>query len=73
MHSKSENIETIINDKAVEVIDRIFKSFFSKNGICLETTIKGCYFNFYCIDLLHYKCHQTNLNCVDHTHVLTIR
>ena len=41
MHSKSENIETIINDKAVEVIDRIFKSYFSKNEICLETTIKG--------------------------------
>ena len=73
MHSKSENIETIINDKAVEVIDRIFKSYFSKNEICLETTIKGRYFNFYCIDLLHYKYHQTNLNCVDHTHVLTIR
>ena len=47
-----------MNDKAVEVIDRIFTFFFSKNEICLEITIKGSYFNFYCNDLLHNKCFQ---------------
>ena len=67
MHSKSDNLKIMINDKEGEVIEELFQSFLSINEIGLETTIKVRNFNFDFIDLLYYKCHKTNLNCVDQT------
>ena len=46
MHSKSNNIEIMINDKADEVIEKIFESILNKYQIRLETS------------LLYYKCHK---------------
>ena len=40
MHSKSDNIEIMINDKADEAIEEIFESFLSRYQIGLETSIK---------------------------------
>ena len=53
MHSKSDDIKLIINDKAEEVIEERFRSLLSRYQIGLETTIKGRDFIFtvliYCL------------------------
>ena len=49
MHSKSDNIEIIINDKAYEVIEKLFQSLLSKHQIGLETLMKGNEFVFDCV------------------------
>ena len=41
MHSKSDNIEIMINNKADEVIDELFQSLLSRYQIGLETLTKG--------------------------------
>ena len=41
MHSKSGNIEIMINDKADEIIEDICQSLFSGYQIELETSMKG--------------------------------
>ena len=62
MHSKSDNIEIMINDEADEVIEELFQSL--KNGYQnnLES-MKGSEFVFDYIQLLHCKCHKINANC----------
>ena len=54
MHSKSDSIEIMINDKADEVIEELF----SRYQIRLETSMKGRDFIFDCAYLLYYKCHK---------------
>ena len=61
MHSKSDNIEIMINDKPDEVIEERFESLFNAYQIGLETSIRGNDFIFDCVNLLYYKCHKTNL------------
>ena len=58
MHSKSDNIEVMINDKADEVMEEFLQSLLSRYQIGLETSRKGIF--------LLYKCHKINLNEVDH-------
>ena len=60
MHSKSENIEIMINYKANEVKEELFQSLLSSYQIGLETSMRGSYFNFDCAHLLYYKCHKIN-------------
>ena len=60
MHSKSDNIEIMINDKADEVREEFFQSFLSRYQIGLETSMKGNDFIFDCVHLLYYKCHKVN-------------
>ena len=57
MHSKSDNIEIIINDKADEIIE-LFQSLLSRYQIGLETSMKGSDFVFDCVNLLYYKCQK---------------
>ena len=63
MHSKSDNIELMINDKADEVIEQLFQSLLLRYQIGLETSTKSSEFVFDCVHLLYYKCHKINLNC----------
>ena len=58
MHSKSDNREIIINDKADEVIVELFKSLIKKYQIGLETSMRGSDFIFDCVCLLYYNCHK---------------
>ena len=58
MHSKSDNIEIMINDKADEFIEELFQSFLSRYQIRLEISIRGSDFIFDCVHLLYYKCHK---------------
>ena len=63
MHSKSDNKETMINDKADEVIERLFKSFLNRYQHNLERPMRGSDFIFDCVHLLYYKCRKINSIC----------
>ena len=61
MHSKSDNIEIMINDEADEVIKEIFDSLkdrFRNN----RESMKSSEFVFDYVHLLYYKCHKIDLN-----------
>ena len=60
MHSKSDNLKILINDKADKVIENIFQSFYSRHQFGLETSMKGNDCIFICVHLLYYKCHEIN-------------
>ena len=57
MHSKSDNLELMTYDNAIEVIEEIFESLLSKYQMDLETSIKGSDFIFDDVNVLYYKCH----------------
>ena len=60
MHSKSDSIEIMVNDKADGVTEELFQSLLSKYQVCLETSMKGgSDFIFDFVHLLYYKCHKT--------------
>ena len=58
MHSKSNNIEIIVNDKVVEV--KNFESLPSRYQIGSETSMRGSGLIFDYVHLLYYKCHKIN-------------
>ena len=62
MHSKKDDIEIMIYDKADEVIKEIFQLLFYRYQIGLETSITGSDFIFDSVNLLHCKCHNENFN-----------
>ena len=53
MHSKSDNIEIMINYKADEVIEELFQSLLSRYQIGLETSMKGSDLVFDCVHFLY--------------------
>ena len=61
MHSKSDNIEMMMNDKADEIIEELFDSFQKRYQNNLES-MKGSEFVFNYVQLLYYKCHKINPN-----------
>ena len=63
MHSKTDNIEIMINDKVDEVIVELFKSLHNSYKNNLEISMKRSEFVFDYVDLLYYKCQEINLNC----------
>ena len=65
MHSKSDNMETMINDESDEVIKELFDSFKNIYQNNLES-IKGSKFVFDYIHLMHYKCHKKIRIVVDY-------
>ena len=62
MHSKSDNIEIMISDKADEVIKKPFDSLKNRYRSNLES-MRGSEFVFDYVQLLYYKCHKINLDC----------
>ena len=62
MHSKSDNIEIMINDKAGEVVGKLFQSFVSRYQTGLEASLKVSDFDIDCVNFLYYKCHKINPN-----------
>ena len=63
MHSKSDNVEIMINDKADEVIEKSFQSLLYRNQVGLEASVRGSDFVFDCAHLLYFKCHKINFEC----------
>ena len=61
MHSKSNNIDIMINDEADEVIKELFVSLENRNQNNLES-MKVSEFVFDYAQLLYYKCQKTNPN-----------
>ena len=61
MHSRSNGIEIMINDKSDEIIEELFQLLLSRYQIALETSIRGSDFIFDCAHLLYYKCHKIDL------------
>ena len=62
MHSKSDNVEIMINDEADEVVNELSESIKNRYQNNLES-IKGSKFIFDFVHLLYYQCHKTNLHC----------
>ena len=62
MHSKSDNVEIMINYEENEVIEELFQSSLSRHQSSLETKTKGSSFIFDHVHLLYYKCHKMNPN-----------
>ena len=61
MHSRSGNIEMMINDEEDENTEEPFHSLLSMYQIGLVTSMKGSDFIFDCLNLLEYECHRINL------------
>ena len=53
MHSKSDNMEIIINEKVDEVVEELFKSLCNRYQNNLEKSMKGSEFVFHYVDLLY--------------------
>ena len=66
MHSKSDNKEIIINDKADEVIGKLFKSLLNRYQIGLESSMRGSEFIFDCVHYYIINVMKQILNQVDH-------
>ena len=61
MHSKSDNIETMICDETDEVVKKSFDSLknrYQNNSL----SMRDSKFIFSYVQLLYYKCHTMNLN-----------
>ena len=66
MHSKSDNIEIKMNDKADEILEELFHLLKNRYQNNLES-MKGSEFVFDYVHLLYYKCHKINPNVGHHT------
>ena len=66
MHSKSDNKEIIINDKADEVTGKLFKSLLNRYQIGLESSMRGSEFIFDCVHYYIINVMKQILNQVDH-------
>ena len=51
MHSRSNNIELMINDGEDKAIEELFQSVLSRGQIGLETSIKSSNFVFVCVNV----------------------
>lgn len=62
MHSKSDNIETTMNDEADKITEEHFE--LPKKGYqnMLKESMRGCDFVFGYFYLLYYKSNEINLN-----------
>ena len=62
MHSKSDNLEIMINDQVDEVVKELFKSLKNRYQNNLES-MNGSELVFNYVHLLYFNCHKINLNC----------
>ena len=62
LHTKSQNIKTMMGNKTDEIIAEFFESLLQKYQEGLEEAIKRSEFVFDDVDLLRYKLHKISLN-----------
>ena len=74
MHSKSDNIEIIINEEAHNAIKEFFNSLKNRCQNNMES-MTGSEFLFDYVQLLYYKCHKSKYIqiAVDDMQILLIR
>ena len=63
MHSKRDNMNIMINDKADEVIAELFESIRTRYQNNLEKLMKSNEFIIIYVHLLYHKCHKITPNC----------
>ena len=61
MDSKRNNMKVMFYNTANEVVDELFKFFYSRCQGNLETSMRGSGFIFDSVKLWYYKCHVINL------------
>ena len=62
MDSKSDNVKTMMGNKADDVIKELFESFKKRYQEELETKMKESQFVFESVDLLYYSLYKISLN-----------
>ena len=62
MHTKSYNIEIMIDDDNDDIIEELFKSFLQKYEENLQNKMTGSDFEFDRVNFLYYDFNKTNLN-----------
>ena len=62
MHTKSDNIETIIERETDEFMKELFEFLLQRYQKDLEESMKRIEFIFDGVHLLYYKCHKISLN-----------
>ena len=63
MHSKSDSMEIMINDKADEIVEELFQSLRNRYQNNFEKLMKESDFVFNYLHLLHRKFRKVNPNC----------
>ena len=66
IHTKIDNIESMLGSETDEIIEELFESLLQKYLKGLEESMKGSEFVFDTVDLLHYKLHKI---VVDHLYI----
>ena len=62
MHTKSDNIEIMMDNETDQIIKESFKSLLQRYQKGLEEKMRGIELVFDRVDLLHYKLHKISLN-----------
>ena len=62
MHTKSDNIEIMMDSETDQIIKESFKSLLQRYQKGLEEKMRGIELVFDGVDLLHYKLHKISLN-----------
>ena len=62
MHTKSDNIEIMMDNETDQIIKESFKSPLQRYQKGLEEKMRGIELVFDGVDLLHYKLHKISLN-----------
>ena len=62
MHTKSNNIEIMMDNETDEIIEELFKPLLQKYQERLGKKMRGSEFVFDSVDILHYNLHKINLN-----------
>ena len=62
MHTKSDNIEIMMDNETDQIINESFKSLLQRHQKGLEEKMRGIELVFDGVDLLHYKLHKISLN-----------
>ena len=62
MHTKSNNVETMIGSEAKEIIKDVFESFLQKYQEGLEESMRGSEFVYDSVDVLCYNLYKVSLS-----------
>ena len=62
MHTKSNNVEIMIDSETKEIIEDLFESFFQKYQEGLEESMRGSEFVYDGVDVLYYNLNKVNLS-----------
>ena len=62
MHSRSDNIEIILDDDNDDIIEQLFRSFLQKYEENLQNKMRGSDFEFDSVNFLYYDFNKISLN-----------